>query len=74
MKHLKIVWNYNVKQWFCITCGRTSDHLIENDALEELEQLECQIPYVEWSGNAPGDETAHLIKKPYKMELKNKAD
>ena len=63
MKHQKIVWNFNTRQWFCTTCGRVSDHAIEQDALVELDELECQLPYVEYSGNAPGEETAQLIKK-----------
>jgi hypothetical protein len=67
MKHAKIVWNFNIKQWFCTTCGRSSDHVGEQDARAELDQYDCQIPYVETSENAPGEETVGLLRKPFKM-------
>jgi len=74
MTHLKIVWNFNTKQWFCTTCGRTSDHVIEHEARVELNQFDCQLPYVETVDSRSGEETVRLIKKPFKMELKNEAD
>jgi hypothetical protein len=49
MAHVKIVWNFNTKQWFCTTCGRTSDLVPEQDARVEFEQFDCQLPYVEAS-------------------------
>lgn len=74
MKHSKIVWNFNIRQWFCIKCGRTSDHVTEPDARVELDQFECQLPYVETPKALPGEETVRLLKKPFKMEQKNKTD
>jgi hypothetical protein len=71
MRHPKIVWNFNIRQWFCTTCGQTSDHAVEQDARGELDQFDCQLPYVESPEVMPGDETVRLIKKPFKMELKN---
>jgi len=70
MKHSKILWNFNTRQWFCTTCARTSDHLEEEDARSELDQFVCQLPYVEATEPLPGEETVRLIKKPFKMELK----
>jgi hypothetical protein len=70
MKHPKLVWNLNTRQWFCTTCGQTSDHVAEQDARAEMDQLDCQLPYVETPQAMPGEETVRLIKKPFKMELK----
>jgi hypothetical protein len=67
MKHARIIWNSAMKQWFCATCGRTSDHARESDAREELDHYECQVPYVQAAENAPGEETVQLIQKPFKM-------
>jgi hypothetical protein len=47
MKHPKLVWNLNTRQWFCTACGRTSDDVTEQNARAELDQLDCQLPYVE---------------------------
>lgn len=74
MKHPKIVWNFNTKQWFCKGCGRTSDHVMQHDAHLEIEQFDCQLPYVETVDTRPGEETVQLIKKPFKMELRDKTD
>ena len=74
MKHSKIVWNFNTRQWFCKACGRTSDQVMQHDAHREIEQFDCQLPYVETVDTRPGSETVGLIKKPFKMELKDKAD
>jgi hypothetical protein len=47
MKHKRINWNPAIQEWFCVSCGRTSDHASEKDAYSELEQYECHIPSVE---------------------------
>ena len=60
MKHPKLAWNFNIRQWFCTTCGRTSDHVSEPDARGELDQYDCQLPYVEAPEPLPGEETARL--------------
>src|ERR1700736_2903781 len=44
MKHLVIRWNPATQEWFCIKCGRTSDHISEEDARVELDQHDCQVP------------------------------
>jgi hypothetical protein len=67
MRHPTTIWNSATKQWFCTTCGKTSDHIAEEAANVELLQYKCQIPYVGASENAPGEETVRLIRKPFKM-------
>jgi hypothetical protein len=74
MKHSKIVWNFNVRQWFCTKCGRTSDHVAEQEARVELDQFDCQLPYVETREVLPGEETVRLIKKPFKMKPRNEQE
>ena len=37
----------------------------------ELHQFECQLPYVEMPEVLPEEETVGLMKKPFKMNLKN---
>jgi hypothetical protein len=46
MKHKNVRWNPATLEWFCVVCGRTSDHLNEADAHVELEQYECSVPWV----------------------------
>jgi hypothetical protein len=65
-QHLNIAWNPATKEWFCTKCGRTSDHVSENDAHAELDQFECQIPSVEGTTTTPGTKTMRLLKKNYK--------
>lgn len=65
MKHLTIRWNPAILQWFCTTCGRTSDHVSEQDARVELDQHDCQIPSVDGEAAAPGTKTVRLMRKRY---------
>ena len=44
MKHKEIRWNPHTEEWFCVVCGRTSDHVSEADARTEIEVYECQLP------------------------------
>jgi hypothetical protein len=44
MKHEDIRWNPELQEWFCVRCGRTSDHLVRGDAEVEMEQFECEVP------------------------------
>jgi hypothetical protein len=74
MKHPKLAWNFNIRQWFCTTCGRTSDLVTEQDARAELDQFDCQLPYVDAPEPLPGEETVRLIKKPFKMVPKKGSD
>ena len=57
MNHPKVIWNSAIRQWFCTRCGRVSDHVSEQDGHVELNQYECQIPYVECSAIASDEET-----------------
>jgi hypothetical protein len=43
MKHPQLLWNSKTMAWFCIRCGRTSDHLIQADAERELDQFGCAL-------------------------------
>jgi hypothetical protein len=60
MKHAKMLWNFNIRQRFCTTCGRTSDHVVELDARIEMDQFDCQLPYVEVPVARPGEETVQV--------------
>ncbi len=44
MEHKEIRWNPCTQEWFCVVCGRTSDHTNEEDARVELEFHECRLP------------------------------
>ena len=44
MKHEEIRWNPGNKEWYCIKCGQTSDHIVRDDARRELERYECRFP------------------------------
>lgn len=44
MKHPKLRWNPSLQEWFCVKCGRTSDHIDQEDAKTELESFECELP------------------------------
>ncbi len=41
-QHREVRWNPATQEWFCIRCGRTSDHTFEDDARQELENFECE--------------------------------
>jgi hypothetical protein len=69
-RHLKVAWNPGTEEWFCTTCGRTSDRASAHEAQVELDEHECRMPSVEVSGTAPGTKTMRLIKKSYKTEPK----
>ena len=70
MKHLSVRWNPATSEWYCTSCGRTSDHTSVQDAHIELDQYDCQLTSVEASSVPPGTATTRLIRKPYKMMLK----
>jgi hypothetical protein len=44
MKHSEIRWNPEFQEWFCVRCGRTSDHVVYEDAQAELALFECELP------------------------------
>jgi len=41
MKHGEIRWNPATQEWFCVRCGRTSDHTAKQDGEGEIEQFDC---------------------------------
>ena len=43
MLHPGIRWNRIAKEWFCVRCFRTSDHLAKADAQRELSQFDCIV-------------------------------
>jgi hypothetical protein len=44
MKHPGIHWNPELEEWFCVRCGRTSDHVMKEDAETGLAFFECSLP------------------------------
>ena len=62
MKHAVIRWNPATREYFCTTCGRTSEAISDADAQERLEQFECAIPAVESPRAEPGMKTQRLNK------------
>jgi len=42
--HGEIYWNPALREWFCVQCGRTSDHVNQTDARLDLEQHDCALP------------------------------
>src|ERR1700674_4641541 len=44
VKHKEIRWNPYTQEWFCVVCSRTSDHVSETDARNELDMYECELP------------------------------
>jgi len=43
MKHEQIRWNPAHNEWFCVKCGRSSNHKSDVDAHFELNQFECSF-------------------------------
>jgi hypothetical protein len=41
-QHREVSWNPATQEWFCMRCGRTSDHTFEDDARQELENFKCE--------------------------------
>jgi len=46
-QHADIRWNPELEEWFCASCGRTSDHTELEDAWAELDNFICQCPRFE---------------------------
>jgi len=44
MKHGELRWNPATLEWYCVRCGRTSDHLAIQAAKIELSQFDCTPP------------------------------
>ena len=47
MPHEDIRWNPALEEWFCVRCGRTSDHVAEERARKEIDEFECMLRSVE---------------------------
>jgi len=47
VKHSEIRWNPELEEWFCVRCGRTSDHAVREDAQAEMDVFECVLPSTE---------------------------
>ena len=45
--HADIRWHPELQEWFCAICGRTSDHTKLDDAQNEMNNFECELPSVE---------------------------
>ena len=46
-KHAELRWNPATLEWYCVRCGRTSDHITVQDAEVELNQFDCTLPQPE---------------------------
>jgi len=48
MKHAELRWNPDLREWFCVRCGLTSQRGKREDAQAELETLfACEMPTLE---------------------------
>src|SRR5438128_10840533 len=71
VKHEEPRRNPATSEWFCVRCGRASDHLTKQDAQVELEQFECSLPSVNavlHTGKEEG--VARLVSKRSRQEYK----
>ncbi len=41
MTHAEIRWNPELREWFCLRCGTTSDRTTKGDAQAELQGSYC---------------------------------
>lgn len=41
--HRDVRWNPDLEEWFCASCGLTSDHANQEDAIAELAVFECSL-------------------------------
>jgi hypothetical protein len=41
--HTDIRWNPELQEWFCASCGQTSDHTAKEDAIREMKTFDCCI-------------------------------
>jgi len=49
-RHPQIRWHEHTQEWYCIKCGRRSDHIREDDAWREINAFACEPP-------TPGENT-----------------
>ena len=43
-RHPEIRWHEHTQEWYCIKCGRTSDHTKQDDAWIEINAFGCEPP------------------------------
>ena len=43
-RHPELKWREQTQEWYCVKCGRTSDHVMETDAWKEIEVFDCAPP------------------------------
>src|ERR1051326_6424053 len=41
--HTDIRWNPELREWFCASCGQTSNHAAKQNAIAELSTFDCCI-------------------------------
>ena len=41
--HTDVRWNPDLREWFCASCGQTSDHTRKEDAMEEMAAFDCTL-------------------------------
>ena len=41
--HSDIRWNPELHEWFCASCGQTSDDVAEEDAVREMAAFDCSL-------------------------------
>ena len=71
MKHGELRWNPATSEWFCVRCGRASDHLTRQDAQVELEQFECSLRSVNAVPHTGKEEgVAQLLSKRSRQEYR----
>jgi hypothetical protein len=44
MKRHELKWDGHLKQWFCLECGRISNHVGKLTAEDELNKFDCINP------------------------------
>ena len=49
LTHVAIRWQPDLKEWYCIKCGRTSEHAIEHDAWIQINGFDCSPPTPKWN-------------------------
>lgn len=45
--HGALFWNAELQEWYCVKCGRTSDHGDLEDAKIEVDLFSCELPTVQ---------------------------
>jgi len=63
VQHKEVRWNPYTKEWFCIACGCTSDHIFERDARAELgKNFKCELGGTDFMPSETKEVWFHLSK------------